>query len=59
MRPSNAVYVGGPALDPPEHGFLHTCHKCRKQNDSSDYRSNDGYCPKCDAAYKPDGHEDD
>lgn len=56
MKPTNRIYIGGPALDPPDEELLHRCPHCQRLNTQDDYRP-DGECPQCQTPYN--GSEED
>lgn len=51
MRPTNAIYLGDRALDPPEDVVMIRCNGCHKSAYSLEWRKNRGHCPLCQKAY--------
>ena len=51
MKPRNAIYIGGPPLDPPEDLVMVNCTECHKSAYSAEWISNHGDCPRCEKPY--------
>jgi hypothetical protein len=47
MKQLNAIYVGGPQLDPPDEIPLIHCKFCKKKSPRTEWVRNRWHCPGC------------
>jgi PHP family Zn ribbon phosphoesterase len=47
MRPGNAVYVGGPPLDPLDDAISISCKHCSRKFKIYEWTLNQWHCPGC------------
>lgn len=47
MKPRNAIYVGGPLLDPPDELAMTPCRVCKRKFMRAEWARNHWHCPGC------------
>jgi len=49
MKPGNAIYIGGPPLDPPDDDPIIQCNRwqCSKKSPRTEWVRNHWHCPGC------------